>query len=94
MCLGDRAADRQSHAHAARLGRVERIEQVRQALRLQSRPGIAHRDDQTDQEKSSIGKAMSFARDLLREDAVASREMFERGKEAGISRPPLKPWLS
>jgi putative DNA primase/helicase len=44
------------------------------------------RDSGADQEKSSIGEAMTFVRDLLREGAVASREMFERGKEAGISK--------
>jgi energy-coupling factor transporter ATP-binding protein EcfA2 len=44
------------------------------------------RDGGADQDKSSVGEAMSFVRDLLREGAVASREMFERGKEAGISK--------
>jgi putative DNA primase/helicase len=45
------------------------------------------RDSGTDQDKgSSVGEAMTFVRDLLREGAVASREMFERGKEAGISK--------
>ena len=34
----DRAADRQSHAHAAGLGRVERVEQLIEARRVEPGP--------------------------------------------------------
>ena len=44
MRLDDRTADRQSHAHAIRLGRVECVEESVQALRLQSRAPILHGD--------------------------------------------------
>ena len=44
MCLDDRAADRQSHAHTIGLGRVECVEEPVQALRLQSRAPIPHSD--------------------------------------------------
>src|SRR3984893_772022 len=43
--FGDRTTDRQSHAHASRLGRVKRIEQVIEALRFQSRARIAYGDE-------------------------------------------------
>src|SRR5258705_3967750 len=40
----DRAADRQADAHALGLGRVEWLEQTREALRAQPRAGVPHPD--------------------------------------------------
>src|SRR5215469_11175326 len=45
MRFYDRAADRQSHAHAARLGRVERVEHPMEIRRVQSRTRILHRNE-------------------------------------------------
>lgn len=42
MRFDDRAADRKSHAHAARFGRVEWIEEAVEILRLQSGARISH----------------------------------------------------
>src|SRR6266481_264547 len=42
--LDDRAADREAHAHALGLGRVEWLEQTREALRAQPRAGVPHPD--------------------------------------------------
>src|ERR1700728_3458357 len=42
MRFDDRAADRQSHAHAIGLGRVEGVEQAVEAVGLQSRATIPH----------------------------------------------------
>jgi hypothetical protein len=44
--LDDRAADRLAHAHALGLGRVEWLEQTREALRAQPRAGVPHPDAQ------------------------------------------------
>src|SRR6516162_5299855 len=41
----DRTANRQSHAHAARLGRVERVEEVLESRRAQSRARICESDE-------------------------------------------------
>src|SRR5256884_2873478 len=41
----DRTADRESHAHAARLGGVEGVEQAVHTLRVQARAGILHSDE-------------------------------------------------
>src|SRR5881628_423024 len=43
--LDDRAADRESHAEALRLGRIEGVEQMVDALRVQSRPRVARGDE-------------------------------------------------
>src|SRR5258708_36149621 len=40
----NRAADREAHAHAVGLRRVEGFKETRQALRAQPRPGVPHRD--------------------------------------------------
>src|SRR5580693_2759748 len=42
--LDDRVADRQAHAHALGLGRVEWLEQAREALRAQPWAGVPHPD--------------------------------------------------
>src|SRR5882724_11724313 len=42
MGFDDRTADRESHAHAARLRRVERVEEAIETLRVQSRTRISH----------------------------------------------------
>ena len=44
VSLNDRAADRQAHTHALRLGRVEGFKEAWEALRRQPRPGIPHTD--------------------------------------------------
>ena len=44
MRFDDPAADRQAHAHALRLGRVERLEDPVETLRVEARPRIADRD--------------------------------------------------
>ena len=43
MRLDDRSADRQPHSHAAGLGRVKRVEEPVQALRLQARARVLYR---------------------------------------------------
>src|ERR1700734_2387922 len=45
MVLDDRAADRQPHAQATGLGRVERLEDAREVRRRQPRTRIAYRDE-------------------------------------------------
>ena len=40
--LNDRAADRQSHAHALRLGRIKGLEETLKTLRIQSRTRISY----------------------------------------------------
>src|SRR5262244_4020743 len=45
--LNDRAADRQSHAHVLRLGRIKGLEETLKALRIQSRPRILDHDHHT-----------------------------------------------
>src|SRR5215813_14440992 len=45
VSFDDRTADRESHAHAIRLCRVEGVEQAVDALEAQSRAGITHRDE-------------------------------------------------
>src|SRR5436190_13262946 len=44
MGFDNRAADREAHAHAVGLRRVEGFKETRQALRTQPMAGIAHRD--------------------------------------------------
>ena len=44
MGLGDRAADRQSHANPIGFGRVERLEQPVEFLRIEPRTGVLHFD--------------------------------------------------
>src|ERR1700752_3180526 len=44
MGFDHRAADREAHAHAVGLGRVEWLEQMREALRVQPRAGVPHSD--------------------------------------------------
>jgi len=44
MGLNDRAADREAHAYAVRLRRVEKFKETRQALWAQPVAGIPHRD--------------------------------------------------
>src|SRR6266446_2615092 len=44
MGFDNRAADREAHAHALGLGRVEWLEQTREALRAQPRAGVPHPD--------------------------------------------------
>src|SRR5215831_19439273 len=45
--LNDRAADRQSHAHALRLGRIKGLEETLKARRIQSRTRILYHDHHT-----------------------------------------------
>src|SRR5580700_2739659 len=44
MGFDNRAADREAHAHAVGLRRVEGFKETRQALRAQPLSGISHRD--------------------------------------------------
>src|SRR5215471_16694292 len=44
MGLDNRAADRQAHTQPVRLGRIEGIEDMVEALRVQPRTRILHRD--------------------------------------------------
>ena len=44
MGFDNRAADREAHAHAVGLRRVEGFKETRQALRAQPMAGIPHRD--------------------------------------------------
>ena len=44
MGFDNRAADREAHAHAVGLRRVEGFKEPREALRAQPRAGIPHRD--------------------------------------------------
>src|SRR4029077_14530317 len=44
VCLDNRAADRQSHAHALRFGGIERGEDLIETLRIQPRAGISYCD--------------------------------------------------
>jgi AAA domain-containing protein len=48
------------------------------------------RDGRDGEEKSSIGEAMNFLRDVLRDGPIASREVSHRAKEAAISQATLK----
>src|SRR6266436_6092980 len=45
----NRAADREAHAHAVGLRRVEGFKEMRQALRAQPMAGISHRDLESSQ---------------------------------------------
>src|SRR5262245_58929833 len=45
MCMDDGAADRQPHARSTGLGGVEGFEDAIEMLRINARPGIAHRHD-------------------------------------------------
>src|SRR4051812_39227969 len=45
MCMDDGPADRQPHARPTGLGGVEGLEDLIEMLRINPRPGIAHRHD-------------------------------------------------
>src|SRR5215467_13271804 len=45
MCMDDGPADRQPHARSIGLGGVEGLEDSIETLRINARPGIAHRHD-------------------------------------------------
>src|SRR5215470_2046927 len=45
MCMDDGPADRQPHARSTGLGGVEGLEDSIEMLRINARPGIAHRHD-------------------------------------------------
>jgi putative DNA primase/helicase len=50
---------------------------------------ITGRDGGKDADRSSVGEAMRFLRDVLADGAVSSVNVFRQAKEAGISKPTL-----
>ena len=70
MRLDDRTADRQSHAHTIRLGRVECVEEPVHALRLQARAGILYGDE--DAGRTVLLVLITSFRDPSRDPLIAS----------------------
>jgi hypothetical protein len=58
MGFDDRAADREPHAHAIGLGRIEGVEQAVEIVGTETRPGISHLDQHVMRMKCSYHFAL------------------------------------
>src|SRR5437899_5936079 len=90
MGFDNRAADREAHAHAAGLGRVEGFKETRQALRAQPMAGIAHRDAHalrldTRGAESAPPLSMSYCLASLAVSKLPESNLPPRGVHAGIA---------